>query len=99
MTTPKIATCCYCGTRAALVLRGTVRHELSCATCGAPLHDLKMLRTDRIGPPGPVKPSPVRGPQAARPERIRRKGSGKRRKGLGRKLLEEAWDLIEDVFD
>ena len=24
----KIATCCYCGTRAALILRSTGRHEL-----------------------------------------------------------------------
>lgn len=40
----KIATCCYCGTRAALVLRGTTRHELSCGSCGAPLHNLKQLR-------------------------------------------------------
>ncbi|MDA5556171.1 hypothetical protein [Shimia sp. MMG029] len=44
----KIATCCYCGTRAALVLRGDTRHELSCANCGAPLHDLKHLR---VAPP------------------------------------------------
>ncbi|MGR3572550.1 hypothetical protein [Brevirhabdus sp.] len=40
----KIATCCYCGTRAALVLKGTTRHELSCGSCGAPLHNLKQLR-------------------------------------------------------
>ena len=33
----KIATCCYCGTRAALVLTGKHRHELSCSGCGAPL--------------------------------------------------------------
>ena len=36
----KIATCCYCGTRAALQLRGDVQHELACASCGAPLHNL-----------------------------------------------------------
>ncbi len=36
----KVATCCYCGTRAALVLRGKQRHELSCASCGAPLHNM-----------------------------------------------------------
>lgn len=39
----KIATCCYCGTRAALVLTGQDRHELSCSACGAPLHDMKRL--------------------------------------------------------
>ena len=47
MTTRKIATCCYCGTRAALVLKGKDRHELSCATCGAPLHELKKLPRSR----------------------------------------------------
>lgn len=39
----KIATCCYCGKRAALVLRGEGRHELSCAACGAPLHEMKAM--------------------------------------------------------
>ena len=32
----KVATCCYCGTKAALVLRGEKRHELTCSSCGAP---------------------------------------------------------------
>lgn len=43
----KIATCCYCGTRAALVLRGAGRHELSCAACGAPLHEMKAIPQPR----------------------------------------------------
>ena len=47
--TPKIATCCYCGTRAALILRGKERHELACSTCGAPLHEMKMLRDLTLG--------------------------------------------------
>lgn len=45
--TLKIATCCYCGTRAALVL-DRVRHELSCRACGAPLHEMKMLRKQDV---------------------------------------------------
>ena len=60
--TPKIATCCYCGTRAALVLTGRDRHELACSSCGAPLHDLKMLKAAHPGRSGLVKPSPVRKP-------------------------------------
>ena len=47
--TNKIATCCYCGTRAALVLTGEVRHELACASCGAPLHDIRLARTAARG--------------------------------------------------
>lgn len=98
MTHQKIATCCYCGTRAALVLRGKDRHELACSNCGAPLHDLKMLRRDHDGRAGLVKPSRLRG--APQPQQGSRKPRhGKRRKGLKRRILEEAWDLLEDIFD
>ena len=74
----KIATCCYCGTRAALVLRGETRHELSCSACGAPLHNLKMM------PKAPGAPR-------AKP--------AKKRKTFGRKIFEEVFDLVEDIFD
>ncbi|MFP4043086.1 MAG: hypothetical protein ACLFTP_00725 [Rhodosalinus sp.] len=53
----KIATCTYCGTRAALQFdRG--RHELVCTACGAPLHDLKMLRADAVDPEMHRPPAP-----------------------------------------
>ena len=96
--TPKIATCCYCGTRAALVLTGTKRHELACSSCGAPLHDLKMLKAAHPGRAGLVKPSPVR--SAAKHEAARKpRKHKKRRKSLRRKIFEEAWDVLEDIFD
>lgn len=41
----KIATCSYCGARAALVFDDGL-HELTCGACGAPLHDMKPLRLD-----------------------------------------------------
>jgi hypothetical protein len=49
----KIVTCCYCGTRAALVL-DQGRHELSCSACGAPLHEMKALPRKKAaaGAPG-----------------------------------------------
>lgn len=84
----KIATCCYCGTRAALILTGQVRHELSCATCGAPLHDLKMLRSDRFlsaqtGPAAPAGPRSVLpaldGGHGKTGKAGKRGGSGKKR--------------------
>ncbi len=58
----KIATCCYCGMRAALRL-DAARHELACANCGAPLHEMKALRTghEEVRRKGLVAPSPVRG--------------------------------------
>ena len=45
MAYEKIATCCYCGTKAALVLRGQTEHELACSSCGAPLSVMKHLKS------------------------------------------------------
>ena len=103
----KIATCCYCGTRAVLTLGGVVRHELSCSACGAPLRNLKMLRTDKAADTGSMpkrsagRPAPVRGAWAGAtgPARPRKSKSKKRRKGVMSKLLEEAFDVLEDIFD
>lgn len=101
----KIATCCYCGTRAALVLRGETRHELSCASCAAPLHELKMLRCDRSGPRDGVKSRsrqerPYRPTRAGRPKpEARTPKKGRRRKSLFKAIFEEAADMIEDIFD
>lgn len=93
--TPKIATCCYCGTRAALTLRGKERHELSCSTCGAPLHEMKMLRSDAVRDRSPVRHAPSHGP-SRRPVPPR---GGKPRKSLKRRIAEELWDKAEDLFD
>ncbi|MDK3075700.1 hypothetical protein QO034_21780 [Sedimentitalea sp. JM2-8] len=104
----KIATCCYCGTRAALVLAGKQRHELACSSCGAPLHNLKMLRADRVnGQPARERRHGVShaqiGPAATWAQRTPVKPvktkPRKRRKGLMSKLFEEAFDVIEDLLD
>ena len=64
MVAQKIATCSYCGTKAALVLRGKDSHELSCGSRGAPLHDLKRLpveqraKTSKKRPADPWHPGP-----------------------------------------
>ncbi|WP_116599902.1 hypothetical protein [Primorskyibacter marinus] len=100
----KIATCCYCGTRAALELRGDVRHELACTSCGAPLHNLKMLRTDATaavkGAQGKTmrRGKPVMA-KTDRPSRKPKKARYKKRKGLAQRFVEEAFDVIEDLFD
>lgn len=88
MPDTKIATCCYCGTRAALVLKGETRHELACSSCGAPLHELKRLPASHS--------ETVRPGRTVRPLRARPK---KKRKSLRRKVFEEIWDALEDVFD
>jgi hypothetical protein len=95
----KIATCNYCGTRAALVL-DRARHELSCASCGAPLHDMKDMpkaKAERARD----KTRPMTLPrQSYRDDAPRsRPRAPKRRKGLGRRIFEEIWDVVEDVFD
>ncbi|MDK3018023.1 hypothetical protein [Pseudodonghicola flavimaris] len=89
--TTKIATCCYCGTRAALVLSGETRHELSCSACGAPLHRMKMLPQDPAAKAAAPRPE-----KSSRPKKRKK---AKMRKGLWARALEEAFDLVEDVFD
>lgn len=99
----KIATCCYCGTRAALVL-GKDRHELACSSCGAPLHDMKRLRSDarsedhRKSYP-PAHTNPYKRSKKDEYDAQRRKYRKKKRKGLMHHFIEEAFDVIEDIFD
>jgi hypothetical protein len=91
----KIATCCYCGSRAALVLKGKERHELACSTCGAPLHEMKMLRSDVTGDRELVRPSPVR-TGTPRPSKQKPK---KRSRSLSQHFLEKLKDKADDLFD
>jgi transcription initiation factor TFIIIB Brf1 subunit/transcription initiation factor TFIIB len=96
----KIATCCYCGSRAALVLDQS-RHELSCASCGAPLHNMKKFPQERSTDWQPHRPKRTRPlPQTQRKPtgHVRKKG-WTRRKSIFRHVLEEAFDVIEDIFD
>lgn len=105
----KIATCSYCGRRQTLRLSARDGHELACGACGAPLHEMKWLKADRDtsavkrsprmpAPHGqPVGPAP-RGPQEDRDDPRRRKRR-KRRKGMLREIFEEAFDVLEDIFD
>ncbi len=93
----KIATCCYCGTRATLVLAGHRQHELACAACGAPLHNLKALKVERD--PGQIQ-APAHASESPKPKRpARKRKKARKRRSVGRKILSEAFDLLEDVFD
>lgn len=93
--TPKIATCCYCGTRAALVV-DQARHELACSSCGAPLHNLKSLRSE-------VAPAPKRAKYADRQEFAappkKKSKKKKKNKSLGRYAAGKVWDVLDDIFD
>lgn len=91
----KIATCCYCGTRAALELRGKVQHELACSSCGAPLHDLKMMPIPEKSDAPRHYSKPLKPKKA---EKYYKKKKSKKRKSWGKKLFDE-FDDIFDLFD
>jgi len=97
MAVTKIVTCCYCGTKAALVLRGKSRHELSCSNCGAPLHAMKVLPQRDEAPKAHTavshRPKPRKYDDGAKP------GKRRKRKSFKRKVWEEVWDALEDIFD
>jgi hypothetical protein len=97
--TPKIATCCYCGTRAALSLQGKERHELACSNCGAPLHEMKMLRSDVVGDRELVRPSPIRSEKKRPDMDARKRKNRKKTKSLSQRFMDEVWDAAEDLFD
>ncbi|MGI9394466.1 MAG: hypothetical protein ACR2OY_07450 [Boseongicola sp.] len=95
----KIATCCYCGTRAALVLGRMARRELVCSNCGAPLRELKMLKADE-----PARPAPFRKIVTGYKGRGRRRDPNKRRKpkrqqSLSQLIMQELWEAADDIFD
>lgn len=91
---PKIATCCYCGTRAALVL-DKARHELACSACGAPLHNLKGLKSDHID-----KRKASHQPKYGAPLNRQKQNKKKKKKKSGMsRFFGEAFDIIEDIFD
>ena len=98
----KIATCCHCGSRAALTL-GAGRHELTCASCGAPLRNLKMLPKAPTPRPTAVSHRPAlrQFPHQAKADQIKKNKPRKvkKRKSWLRDLSDELFDLVEDVFD
>ena len=94
----KVVTCCYCGSRAALVLKGKERHELACSNCGAPLHEMKMLRSDAHGDRELVKPSAVREGQK-HGKSSKKDKKRKKKRSLSQRFMDELKDAAEDVFD
>lgn len=96
---PKIATCCYCGTRAALVLAGLVRQELACSNCGAPLSELKMLKVVEQVERVPTRTYSAKYKRkGARPSRDKRR-KPKRRQSLSQMIMRELWEVSDDIFD
>lgn len=103
MPATKIATCCYCGTRAALVLSGRNQHELACSSCGAPLHDLKMLpkreKAARKSEPHLPRPGASSHERAMAKYDRKKPKKKKKSKSFARSALSEIFDIIEDIID
>lgn len=74
-------------------------HTLACASCGAPLRNLKPMPVARpVRPAVSHQPAPVvRKPKPSKPSKPRKKD--RRRKSWLWEMAEEAFDLVEDIFD
>jgi hypothetical protein len=80
-------------------------HTLTCGACGAPLRQLKMMPSAAAKPRAAISHQPVvqksraqlKAPTYARPSKPPK--PRKKRKSLFRKFAEEAFDLVEDIFD
>ncbi len=73
------------------------RHALSCASCGAPLRNFKALPVQQSEPQA-VSHQPA--PYYVKPRKVEKRRRKPVRAGRWlRKLAEEAFDLVEDVFD
>lgn len=93
----KIATCCFCGSRTMLKPTANKGHELACGSCGAPLHNMKWLKS-----PEPARPAKQPKSYEATSNKYKSKHREKRRKkrpSMFKKIFEEAWDIAEDIFD
>lgn len=79
----------------------TGHHTLTCQSCGAPLSALKALPVPQTqAAPAAVShqtPAKIRKLPKARPVKSTRKR--KKGKTMWRKIAEEAFDLVEDIFD
>lgn len=100
----KIATCCFCGSRAALRLdKG--RHELACANCGAPLREMKRLpkaeeRVEAAVDHRELRHFPVAAKKQKAKKPVKKPDRKKsKRKAWWKDAAEELFDLVEDIFD
>lgn len=71
----------------------TARHELVCSGCGAPLHNIKKLPSDKVGK---GHHDLVGHTGHAVPKKSKRK---KRQKSFGRRFFDELIDVVEDLID
>lgn len=65
---------------------------MSCSNCGAPLHDLKMLPKRKTSAAKHTRSTTA---QSVPPQKKRKK----KKKSMFSRVFDEAWDVIEDIFD
>ncbi|MEM9968810.1 MAG: hypothetical protein AAF755_12015 [Pseudomonadota bacterium] len=98
----KIATCCHCGSTTTLQVDKGL-HALSCASCGAPLRNLKMLPKSKRKSkhavshqfPGTYKSVAEHSLEPKRAKPRKRKTRSKWFKSIA----SDVFDLVEDIFD
>lgn len=79
-------------------MAGRERHELACSSCGAPLHNLKMLPKSSKGDRALVRNSASQGGYPAKRKPVKKKKTKSRLSRWG-DLFEDAFDIIEDILD
>jgi hypothetical protein len=95
----KSATCCYCGAHTILTLFGKTRHELQCASCGAPLRRMKSLRKDHVSDRFTVQSTHKVKQRRAREKSKDPFRSSRKKKSIAHRLFDVAEDVVEDIFD
>ncbi|MEM0976310.1 MAG: hypothetical protein AAGJ34_02125 [Pseudomonadota bacterium] len=92
----KIATCCYCGSRTILKF-DDAKHELTCRSCGAALHNLKPLKRKQ---PKTAKISASSFPVDGLKKRKKKKTQKRRRRSFSDLVdLGDLGDVFEDILD
>lgn len=96
----KVITCCYCGVESAF-LPDQQLHALVCSTCGAPL---KAQKQRPLAPHKGAKQPQTTGlhhlpASFGKLEKPLKRKKQKKKKPSWRKMLGEAFDVIEDIFD
>lgn len=81
------------------MLNGRDSHVLACRACGAPLRNLKMVPRDRATPRRAKGTVDHRMQAPLPPQKQMRAKKGRQRKSMFRRVMEEAFDVIEDIID
>lgn len=80
-------------------MNGRESRVLACGACGAPLRNLKMIPRNRATSRQTAGTVDHRMQAPLPPQKQDRVKKGRRRKTMFRRVMEEAFDVIEDIID